>query len=200
MQNGSLPLSPEKELGLIGELSFLCRIINAGITSNIAIESWVGPTNDGTKDFKLGFGAFEVKSTLSSNRFIAHIGSLEQLDDSTTKPLYLAALKFNLTDNGETLNEKVEEIRKKIKGDLYSLLEFDNRLLASGYSTLHESEYHRRFYSNGFTILEVDNDFPRITSNNVKLGVISAKYEISLDSLLKMDVGINSALKKLKMI
>ncbi|MEW6513565.1 MAG: PD-(D/E)XK motif protein [Pseudomonadota bacterium] len=42
MRKGAQALSPEAEIGLVGELSFLRLIIEAGVPAVIAVESWVG--------------------------------------------------------------------------------------------------------------------------------------------------------------
>lgn len=65
MRKGTQTLSPEAEIGLIGELVLLRTIIRAGVAAAQAIESWVGPL-DGIQDFEIGTGALEVKATLSS--------------------------------------------------------------------------------------------------------------------------------------
>jgi len=93
MRRGSQVLSPEAEIGLTGELMLLRAIINAGVPSALAIESWVGPL-DAIQDFALGTGALEVKATLSAVGFPAKIGSLEQLDDSTRQPLFVAGVRL----------------------------------------------------------------------------------------------------------
>jgi hypothetical protein len=88
MRKGAQALSPESEIGLVGELTLLRVIIDAGVPPVTAIESWVGPF-DGVQDFNLGTGSLEVKATLSMTGFPAKIGSLEQLDDFVRQPLFL---------------------------------------------------------------------------------------------------------------
>ena len=43
MRKGTQALSPEAEIGLVGELVLLGAIIGAGVAAAHAIESWVGP-------------------------------------------------------------------------------------------------------------------------------------------------------------
>lgn len=93
MRKGTQALSPEAEIGLIGELTLLQAIMDAGTPAAQAIESWVGPL-DGVQDFELGTGALEVKTTLSSTGFPAKIGSLEQLDDSKRQPLFVVGARL----------------------------------------------------------------------------------------------------------
>lgn len=65
MRKGTQVLSPEAEIGLIGELMLLRAIIDAGSFLGSRRRSWVGPL-DGIQDFELGTGALEVKATLSA--------------------------------------------------------------------------------------------------------------------------------------
>jgi hypothetical protein len=200
MRKGSLPLSAESEVGLVGELKLLSRLIEEGVPVNIAVNAWTGPTVDGLRDFALGAGAIEVKTTISSNGFVAKIGSLEQLDDTHCQPLFVAALKFSLVETGQTLPELVAEISEMVSTDPYVLVEFENRLLSASYLTAHAHHYHRRFSPREEKILQLDDDFPCLTHGNVKAGVVSARYEINLEQLLNRDVGLATALKNLGMI
>jgi hypothetical protein len=196
MRKGSLPLSAENEIGLIGELTLLQKMLDAGMSPDTAIYAWTGP-NDGLRDFELGFGAIEVKTTIASAGFIAKIGSLEQLDDANCKPLFLGAVKFSLTEHGQTLPEMISVIRKQLNILPITVTDFEDRLLTAGYLEVHATHYHRRFSIRQITILEVTENFPRLTHGNVTPGVISARYEINLEPMIGNDIGIMAALKKL---
>jgi hypothetical protein len=196
MRKGTQILSPEAEIGLIGELTLLSTIIDAGIPSALAIESWVGPL-DGIQDFELGTGALEVKSTLSAIGFTAKIGSLEQLDDSVRQPLFVAAARLRQTDNGRNLSETVEAIRLAIRGDAESERLLTERLLAAGYIDAHADRYPRRFEHVGTRVIEVNKDFPRLTSGNVPAGIIRTMYELDLDKAPGENVGTLGALKRM---
>lgn len=196
MRKGTQALSPEAEIGLIGELTLLRAIIDAGVPSTLAIESWVGPL-DGIQDFELGTGALEVKATLSTAGFPAKIGALEQLDDSTRQPLFVAGAKLRQTASGQNLPEIVETMRLAIKGDAESERLLTERLLAAGYIDSHADRYPRRFEQVGTRVVEVANDFPRLTSGKVPAGIMRAMYEIDLDKAPGENVGVEGALKKL---
>jgi len=200
MRKGSIPLSAEDEVGLIGELTLLGKMIGAGMSPVIAVNAWVGPTADGIRDFALGCGAIEVKTTVSSKGFVARIGSLEQLDDTNCKPIFMGAIRFALTEGGQTLPEKVAEISEILQSDPLALSDFEDRLLAASYLITHAPRYHRRFSLREMALLEVDRSFPCMTHGNVKPGVVSARYEVNLEHLLNRDVGLTTALKKLEMI
>lgn len=196
MRKGTQALSPEAEIGLIGELTLLRAIIDAGVSSALAIESWVGPL-DGIQDFELGTGALEVKATLSAAGFPAKIGSLEQLDDSTRKPLFVAGARLRQTESGQNLPAIVEAMRLVIKGDAEAERLLTERLLAAGYIDSHADRYPRRFEQAGTRVVEVANEFPRLTSGKVPAGIKRAMYEIDLDKAPGENVGVEGALKKM---
>lgn len=199
MRKGAVPLSAENEVGLVGELTVLEKMLDVGMAPETAIKAWSGPL-DGLRDFELGFGAIEVKTTVASAGLVAKIGSLEQLDDTNCKPIFLGAVKYALTETGQTLPEKISAIRAQLESDPITLSEFDERVLAAGYMPAHSPQYHRRFSLREIAILEVGENFPRLMHGNVKPGVISARYEINLEPLLSLDIGLTTALKKLEMI
>lgn len=196
MRKGTQALSPEAEIGLIGELTLLRAIIDAGVPAALAIESWVGPL-DGIQDFELGTGALEVKATLSAAGFPAKIGSLEQLDDSTRQPLFVAGARLRQTESGQNLPGIVEAMRVKIKGDGEAERLLAERLLAAGYVDSHSDRYPRKFEQAGTRVVEVAGNFPRMTSGTVPAGIMRAMYEIDLDKAPGDNVGAEGALKKL---
>lgn len=199
MRKGAVPLSAENEVGLVGELTLLEKMLEVGMALDAAIRAWSGPL-DGLRDFELGFGAIEVKTTVASSGSVAKISSLEQLDDTNCKPIFLGIVKYALTESGQTLPEKILAIRTLVESDPIMLSEFDDRVLAAGYMSAHSSQYHRRFSLREISMLEVNENFPRLIHGNVKPGVVSARYEINLEPLLSQDIGLITALKKLEMI
>jgi hypothetical protein len=196
MRKGSQALSPEAEVGLIGELVMLRAIIDAGLAPATAIESWVGPL-DGIQDFEIGAGALEVKATLSAAGFPARIGSLEQLDDSTRQPLFVAGARLRQTDSGQNLPGFIEAMRQSIKGDGEAERLLAERLLAAGYMESHADRYPRKFEQAGTRVVEVAGNFPRMTLGTVPAGIMKAMYEIDLDKAAGDNVGAEGALKKL---
>ena len=196
MRQGSHALSPEAEVGLIGELALLRAIIEAGLAPATAIESWVGPL-DGIQDFEIGAGALEVKATLSAAGFPARIGSLEQLDDSTRQPLFVAGVRLRQSESGQNLPGIVEAMRQAIKGDGEAERLLSERLLAAGYIESHADRYPRKFEQAGTRVLEVAGNFPRMTAGSVPAGIMKAMYEIDLDKAPGENVGAEGALKKL---
>lgn len=196
MRKGAQALSPEAEIGLIGELVFLKAVVESGVPASLAVESWVGPL-EGVQDFELGTGAVEVKATLSSQGFLAKIGSLEQLDDTPRKPLLVAGVRFLQRESGSNLPEFVEAVRASLAGDEEALRMFADRLLAAGFHETHADRYPRRFALDRMRIVEVGEGFPRLVPGTVPAGIRRAVYEIDLDRAPGPEVDLFEALKSL---
>jgi hypothetical protein len=88
-------------------------------------------------------------------------------------------------------------MRLTIKGEAESDRLLTERLLAAGYIDSHADRYPRRFEQAGMRVVEVGNDFPRLTPGRVPAGILSALYEIDLDKAPGENVGAKIALKKL---
>jgi hypothetical protein len=195
MRKGTQALSPEAEIGLVGELSFLEQTIDAGVPVSIAIDSWVGPI-DGIQDFQFGTGAVEVKATLASHGFPAKIGSLEQLDDSGRKPLFVAGVRFAQRASGRSLPEWARDLGAKLLGDPDAARLFQDRLMAAGFHEAHTDHYSRRFVHEGTKVVEVGEGFPRLVPGNVPDGIRRALYEIDLDRAPGGNATVEGALRK----
>lgn len=199
MRKGAQALSPESEIGLVGELTVLRVVIDAGVSPTTAVESWVGPL-DGVQDFELGTGSLEVKTTLSATGFTAKIGSLEQLDDSQRQPLFLAGVRLRQSDLGHRLPELVAEMHDVIAGEVDAVRLLSERLIAAGYFDAHADRYSRRFSLHDIRIVEVGDFFPRLTPGNLPLGITKATYEIDLDKAPGSSISVADAMKKLGVI
>lgn len=196
MRKGAQALSPEAELGLVGELLFLDAMLDAGVPAQMSLDSWVGPL-DSVQDFELGTGAVEVKATLSPQGFPAKIGSLEQLDDSVRKPLFVAGARLSQRESGRNLPEIAGAVREKLAGEAGAASVLTDRLLAAGYTEAHADRYPRRFSAEWMRVVEVGDEFPRLTPGNVPGGIRRAIYEIDFDRAPGADEGVAGALRKL---
>lgn len=196
MRKGAHALGPEAEIGLVGELATLASLIIQGLPAHIAVEGWVGP-EDGVQDFEIGSGAIEVKSTISTIGFPARIGSLEQLDNATRQPLYLAGVRLRQTAVGKNLPDFVDNLVSLVSDDVQAMQLFANRLISAGFFESHADRYPRRFELAGIRLLEVDEGFPRMTHATVPIGVNRATYDIDLDKVRGGNVELFTALKKL---
>ena len=199
MRKGAVALSPEAELGLVGELAALDAIIEEGVAASTAIEGWLGPL-DGVQDFHLGLGALEVKASISPAGFPAKIGSLEQLDDRARQPLFVVGAKFRQVDSGRNLPTFVADMLAILKDDQGAQRLFGERLLAAGYFTQHADRYVRRFMLNEIRVVEVTEGFPRLIQGAVPTGILGARYDIDLDRALGERITINQALKRMGVV
>lgn len=198
-QGGDGVLPPEAEVGLFGELEFLQDLISAGVPAAIAVDAWRGPL-DGIQDFILGPGAIEVKSTVSPSSFPAAVGSLDQLDDSLTRPIFVAGIRLALTTSGRTLPDQLVGLRSLMADEPAALGLFGARLLHAGFVDGVADRYTRRFVRVSTRMLHVTDDFPRLTRANVAIEIRRARYEIDLDLISAGDLQIGHALRQLGMI
>jgi hypothetical protein len=199
MRKGAQALGPEAEIGLFGELATLGAIIDAGTATEASVEAWVGPL-DAPQDFELGTGAVEVKSTVATTGFPAHIGSLEQLDDSVRQPLFVAAMRLRQVSHGRSLPDMVAAARSRAAANPEAACVLGERLIAAGYFDFHGDRYVRRFEPESIRLIEVTSAFPRLVHATVPMGVTRAVYDIDLDKAGGPRLDVASALKRLGVI
>lgn len=199
MRKGSQALSPEAEIGLIGELIVLAAVIDAGVAPSEAVEAWKGPL-DGVQDFELGTGAVEVKTTIATVGFSAQIGSLEQLDDSVRQPLFVAGVKLRQLATGTNLPGIVSATRIKVALDAEAMRLLADRFIAARYLDSDADRYTRRFDIVGMRLVEVTPAFPRLLHATVPQGVTRAIYDIDFDKAAGPQWDLVSALKKMGVI
>lgn len=196
MSRGAVPLSPEAELGLMGELVVMVSLMDSGVSAEEVLRGWVGP-DDALQDFLLGDGAIEVKATMSSSGFSVKIASLEQLDDSVASPLFLAAVRFTRADDGLTLPEMVAEVEQRLNGEPGAVDFLKDRLMVAGYTDIHSRYYTQRFERKETRVFSVSEGFPRLTTGTVPVGVTRTLYEINLDHAGGFLLDLEAALKQL---
>jgi hypothetical protein len=185
-------LSPEEELGLFGELTFMKQVIAAGAPVTNVVHAWNGPSRS-LQDFQTAVVGVEVKSTLAANSFSAHISSLEQLDGMRERAVLLAAIRFTLHDEGETLPELISELRRLAEsaGVLSTL---NRTLLFSGFADETSAQYSRRFAASDTRIFEVNETFPALVRSRTGPEIRSAEYEIDLDMVACAPMTLATAL------
>jgi len=198
-KSGDGVLGTEAEIGLFGELEVLLETMSAGVPCLSAVEAWQGPM-EGLHDFTFGVGAIEVKTTVSPNRFPVTIGSLEQLDDSLVRPIYLAGVRLVLNASGQTLPEKIGALREMVKDNSVALAMLNSRLLHGGFIDALADRYTRRFSKATMRIIEISGDFPRLIRENVAIQIRKVQYEMDLDLVQAVNAELASALGKLGVI
>ncbi len=105
------PLSPDAQIGLLGELWMLRLLVDTSLGAG-ALDCWQGPLR-AAQDFHIRGGAVEVKSTVRTGSFLARINSIEQLDGDRA-PIFLCAFRFEENTDGISLVGLVAELRQKL--------------------------------------------------------------------------------------
>ncbi len=175
-------LSLPEQKGLFGELTFLQKILSKRkLEVYDVINLWVGVDYDSV-DFKGGTWAVEVKTTTSNNAEEVKISNEKQLDDTEFENLYLYHLSLDESKTaGQSLVEKVCEIKTFLADDQVSLNLFKSKLFQIGYFDKHEHLYNDHFYKmREENLYRVGDDFPRIKQNELRDGVSRVTYYINI--------------------
>jgi hypothetical protein len=172
-------LSREGQIGLFGELTFLCTMLDVGVAADRAVGWWHGP-DPKNQDYQNGNRALEVKTTTVNSHTAVRISNELQLDDSDCEQLFLLHLWLKeLEGEGTTLPMLVEHLRRSLTGA--ALQTFDERLVGAGYHDVHRALYERTGYverTRSYYIVEAE--FPRIARADLRDGVSKVRYEINL--------------------
>lgn len=157
-------LSPEREVGLFGELTVVDCLISA-LGGLRAVATWRGPDGD-EHDFDLGSGDLEVKSTLSEKR-VHWIGSLSQLEPTPGRTLWLLSMQLTTgLSEALTVAEAVEKMRSQLAGA--ERLTFEKKLYSTGWRDKYCATLRRRFKMRSAPALFlVDTEFPALTRDRV---------------------------------
>lgn len=199
MARGGMQLAREEELGLAGELTFLLCLMDAGVLPDVVIEGWVGPTG-APQDFVLGTGAIEVKASMSSVGFPVRIGSLQQLDDKVASPLFLAAIRFEQTEAGQSVAELIDVVEERLADRPDLLDHFRLSLARLGLSPSGHRLSGRRFSFADQALYRVADEFPRLTPALVPQGVTGCAYDIELAHEKRFETGMQEALLNLGVV
>ena len=183
----------------VGELRFLQQILEAGVEASVAVDGWRGPI-DGLHDFVLGTGAVEVKTSTTSGEFPATIATLDQLDDSLARPLFLAGIRLALRASGRTLPEIVADVDGCLAADPLARARFSDLVLLAGVLDDVRDRYVRRFATVRTMLFPVTDTFPRLTRRNVAQAVRQARYNLDLDLVQTPETDLDSLLRALQVI
>lgn len=182
LRGGRGQLSAEEQIGLIGELTLLERVFVPQCGPSRAVEAWRGPLGD-AQDFSFGSIRVEAKARGPRTTDDVRISSEHQLLAPAGATLFLTVGVFEPTDtndDGGTVTEVALRVRQLISStDSDALPRFDALLVAAGldlgddYSAWTWREKNR-------TIFVVRDGFPRLTPQDLPLGVTGVRYGLSL--------------------
>lgn len=186
------PLSHDAQIGLLAELLFLKTLTETPM-GNEALNCWQGPFH-AAQDFHIKDGAVEVKATVKSDKFVAKISSIEQLD-SEKAPFFLCAYRFKKSDVGISLVDTVILLRQ------YFLIfersrSFEAALLIIGYFKEHETNYLNKYEIKDISIFSVDENMPRLTRDLLPNTVMNAIYTLNIDAFTQKSLNMYELLKE----
>jgi hypothetical protein len=179
-------LTREKQLGLIGELTFLKLLASQPKFGwSGALAAWHQSAN-AEHDFALETCDVEVKSTSKEVR--SHvIGSLNQLTESPNRDLFMLSFQFSPSPahakGSTTLEYQVKAITSEIGHDNDLLSRFTGRLERAGWCSEHGPNYTACFVQRSSPrLIKVDDSFPRITP--ATLGLIPPDQLARINSVI----------------
>ncbi|MHB1811239.1 MAG: PD-(D/E)XK motif protein [Thermoplasmataceae archaeon] len=179
-------LSKGQIIGLFAELWFLRYWLLPHYERKEVLRGWSGPRG-GRHDFELPSHSIEVKGTVLVEGRIHWIHGLDQLLPPENGRLLFFSLKMREEANGlNNLPELVRSCSEFLNDNADDLDQFENALVSSGYSPVHDLEYEKiKFRIVDEILFRVNESFPKITSetliNGCPRGVEQLEYQINLD-------------------
>lgn len=177
-------LSITEQQGLYGELMYLHKLALRGVFSyGDTLKIWVG-ADKAMRDFQGNGWAVEAKTISINNADQITINGERQLDETLLNKLYLYHLAVETSRmNGQTLNDKVEELRSLFSDDKAALNVFNAKLMEAGYFDHHRDLYKERCYKiRKESIYVIDDSFPRIKESELRDGVSNTVYSINVST------------------
>jgi len=180
---GKSGLSPEKEVGLFGELLVLEYLIGQ-LGPGPAVESWQGPLSE-EHDFVFGYVHLEIKTTSGEQR--RHmIHGLTQLVPLRDISLSLISIQLTRThhEGGLTLGQMVSGVRAKAGGHRPTV---DARLEALGWNDV-DLDLYTTFWCmrNQPRAFSVDETFPALIAS--RLAPVVPNFEVVSDISYRVDL------------
>ena len=188
-------LSEEKQKGLIGELYFLSNILFEHIGPKKSLQAWEGPT-DSPKDFDLTPVHVEIKAKRPTSRPAISISSENQLEIISGCRLFLAVFGIykSSKESSMTLTDWYESIEEKLHT-------FDPTLLDRFYMLMNDSGFNFQDDYSEFSweiqeiiYYEILDDFPRLVSTKIPLGIEYVKYSLDMNQLKDFEIKKESIL------
>lgn len=177
-------MSFSRQKGLLGELLFLRDSMKEQSKEDV-VKAWVGP--DGADQDFVFYSTWNEIKTVALAAETVKISSLEQLRQEKQGILSVYVLeKTNPGMEHISLPCLVKEIRNDMASEQYLLDLFNLKLFKYGYRDKDEDEYIKNY----FRFIErreyvVNDEFPRLTRNNVAPEIVSGMYTLSLSAIEK---------------
>jgi hypothetical protein len=171
-------LTDKEVIGLFGELTLIKELKLKGLDS--ISDYWNGPIR-AAQDFQSELLSIEVKTTSANKIEKVNISSEIQLDSKNGDTLYLVVYRIERNDvTGIRLPQIINEVENLLSESQKK--RFDAKLNCLGYSNQDEIKYTKGYFVRERKIYLVDEDFPRITPDNLAKDISDVKYKLSLNN------------------
>ena len=186
-------LSTERQIGLLGELLFLERLMSR--IGSDAVDAWMGPLAE-PHDFRVGSREYEIKTTTASHR-VHTVHGTEQLVPSLGCSLSVISILVGPPGHGEgtSLSEKAKQLADAVRHHPEKAERFQRNLEGAGLRPSQLEFYSRRFVlRRPLGVVYVDDACPAITRGIIDgaLGALAPRiegisYDVNFDGLAHED-------------
>ena len=127
---------------------------------------------------------------------------LDGLSETLLRNLFLFHLSVEVAKkNGESLNSKIDTIRKVLQDNISAQNLFNNKLLEAGYFDRHKYLYEEKCYQiRNENYYKIDGDFPRIKEQEIRNGIGDIKYSIILSQCMDYLISENTVFDKISIL
>ena len=198
-RHGVQGLTIEAQIGLFGELTFLADHLIDQLPAHDSVNAWKGPAG-GNQDFDIGGRCAEVKSTTVIPPVSVTIANITQLDETLVDLLLLCHIALVPNGrNGESLPELVDRLRTTLHvQDVSALDDFNAKLIEAGYLDSHRELYSdARYRPRKTTFFRVNEGFPRITVDDLRVGIADCSYSVLLTACAPYELEVADAIAAL---
>lgn len=178
-KGGQKKLNQSQVYGLVGELLFLKDVICPNTDMPRAIFSWTGPSPD-EQDFLTQGALIEVKSSIQSKDAKIQISSENQLDIVSGR-IFLVHQRLK-TDQGNSLNKIINEIRAHKGHSAFSKEAFEGKLIEVGYEELPDYD-EMLFACDDINFFRVSSDFPKLIRSELPSAIQRVSYSLEMSQL-----------------
>ncbi|HDR4517628.1 MULTISPECIES: PD-(D/E)XK motif protein [Bacillus] len=184
-------LNPEEEMGLFGELYYINKWLEKFPDEPpLIIKDWKGPLKNRI-DFVSKNSGVEIKAVAPKIRNEIKISNEKQLElNPVTDKLLLFVLKVEVNDAvGRSLQSIIEVIDEQLIERAPSLaVKFKDLLLEVG--VIGEEYDENYFFVHEELAYLVNVDFPKLTSENLPIGINNVSYSIDLSHCNNFKVSV----------
>ncbi len=176
-------LSEEEIIGLYGELLVIEWFLDQKKNEAALVDKWLGPLKN-PRDFEFDNFWVEVKSTKRRDNQV-EIHGIDQLEAGGSVNLYLWLNVLGRDTKSRSLVELINDVDTKLKSAPVAM-RYRDKLHQCGYHAADAGYYNdERFDCDRISVFHVNDNFPKITREMLKLParVTSLSYSLDLNGI-----------------